>query len=274
MDKAAIVDPAAQHPKNVQPQALLREPRHQSAANLEFVQQVESYWQESPGSVATKLQNFTKYVAREDLTKFLARTEVFKRQLHVHGSVIDIGVARGASLLTWLQLSAVYEPVNYNREIVGFDTFGGIPHTHPVDHGSTRVSEHVKTHGFAVEPGMADDVRRAVELHDQTRYLSHIPKAQIVVGDVTETVPRFLAESPHLVVSLLNIDVDLYESTKVALRKLVPRMPRGAVIIFDEVNVPLFPGETVALQETLGLNGCRLRRFSYAPTLSYVVIGD
>ncbi len=79
------------------------------------------------GSTGAKLQNFPKYVRREDLTKFLARNDVFGQQLHVHGSVVDIGVGRGASITTWLHLSSIYEPSNYTRKVIGFDTFTGIP---------------------------------------------------------------------------------------------------------------------------------------------------
>jgi hypothetical protein len=44
------------------------------------------------------------------------------------------------------------------------------------------------------------------------------------------------------------------------------------VIIFDELGMDLFPGETTAVQETLGLRNCRLRRFRFAPTAGYLVL--
>ena len=33
----------------------------------------------------------------------------------------------GGGLFTWAQLSAIYEPVNHNRKIFGFDSFEGFP---------------------------------------------------------------------------------------------------------------------------------------------------
>ena len=47
--------------------------------------------------------------------------------------------------------------------------------------------------------------------------------------------------------SLLFLDFDLYEPTKAALEQFVPRMPRGAVLAFDELDNPIWPGETKAL---------------------------
>jgi hypothetical protein len=66
--------------------------------------------------------------------------------------------------------------------------------------------------------------------------------------------------------------VDLYEPTKVALQTFVPRMPRGAVIVFDELNAKMFPGETVAVDEVLGLRNLRIERFPFDSYVSYGVI--
>lgn len=95
-------------------------------ANHEFHAEKEKYWAHSLGSASAKLQKFTEYIRREDLSKFLACNDVFVRLLPVHGSVVDIGVGRGASLMSWLHLASIYEPFNYTRKVVGCDTFEGI----------------------------------------------------------------------------------------------------------------------------------------------------
>ncbi|MCS7032205.1 MAG: hypothetical protein NZL92_11850 [Gloeomargarita sp. SKYG116] len=189
---------------------MIRESSRQSSANIACLAELERYWSESPGSVNVKLENFTKYVTRESLTKFLARTEVFLKQLHVNGSVVEMGVARGASLMTWYHLSTIYEPTNYLREIIGFDTFTGFPEISEVDRTGTQVSEHTKVGGMAVESGMAEDILRAASIHDVTRFLGHIPKLKLVVGDICQTLPKFLQDNPHLVVSLLHLNAVVF----------------------------------------------------------------
>ncbi len=78
-----------------------------------------------------KLRNFTKYVRRQDIARFLCRFEIFKRQLEVKGSIVECGVHHGGGVMTWAQISATLEPYNYHRKIIGFDTFAGFPGSPP-----------------------------------------------------------------------------------------------------------------------------------------------
>jgi hypothetical protein len=74
----------------------------------------------------------------------------------------------------------------------------------------------------------------------------------LVKGDVTKTIPDFLKDNRHVIVSLLYLDMDIYEPTKFALKELLPRMAKGSIIAFDELNWKSFPGETIAALEELG----------------------
>ena len=67
--------------------------------------------------------------------------------------------------------------------------------------------------------------------------------------------------------SLLWLDFDIYEGTKVAIENILPRMPKGSIIAFDELNHPLWPGETVALIDTIGINNLRIKRMPYGSTV-------
>ena len=95
---------------------------------------------------------------------------------------------------------------------------------------------------------------------------------ELVAGDALETIPRYLEENPHLVVSLLYLDFDLYEPTRCALERLVPRMPKGAVIAFDQLNHHAWPGETAALLDTLGIRSLRLERFPFQPQIAFACL--
>jgi hypothetical protein len=94
----------------------------------------------------------------------------------------------------------------------------------------------------------------------------------LIKGDFMETSTNFLSSHPHLVVALLYLDFDLYAPTKLAIQSFVPRMPRGAVIAFDELDHPDWPGETIALMETLGIGRLQLQRFPFEPATSYAVL--
>ena len=95
---------------------------------------------------------------------------------------------------------------------------------------------------------------------------------QLIKGDVTKTIPEFVTNNKHLVVSLLFLDMDLYEPTKIALENFFPRMPKGAIIAFDELDNPIWPGETMALLEILGINRLRLERVDFDPYIGFAVV--
>jgi hypothetical protein len=68
------------------------------------------------------------------------------------------------------------------------------------------------------------------------------------------------------------MDFDLYEPTKVALEHFVPRMPKGAVIAFDELDNPLWPGETRAMLEYFAHSSLRLERSEFDPYISFATL--
>ena len=101
--------------------------RTQTASDDRYSQEIQEYFNSSEGDTLAKLRNFAKFVPRQNLSLFLAKNEIFKQLLDVHGHIVECGVFMGGGLLTWAQLSAVYEPYNHVRRIIGFDTFAGFP---------------------------------------------------------------------------------------------------------------------------------------------------
>ena len=204
-------------------------------------------FERNPASWEDKVANFPKYVRRQNITRFLALYELFKLALPVKGSVIECGVHDGFGVMTWARLSAILEPVNLMRRVYGFDTFQGFPSLSDKDRAAG--SSHVKTGDLFANSH--DELLRLCEINDSTRFLGHVPKVELIRGDAVETIPKFLQDKPHVVVSLLFLDFDLYEPTRVALEHFLPRMPRGAIVAFDELDNPQWPGETAAMLEVM-----------------------
>lgn len=248
--------------------AVVIEPAKNTLAEKEYRLLLEAYGKESQGSFNEKMRNFSKFVPRQVLASFLARYEIFKRVLGLQGSVVECGVFQGAGLFTFAQLSAILEPYNHQRRVIGFDTFEGFPELSPED--TTNASVHAVKGGMKADS--YDDIIRAVRLFDRNRPLGHIPKIELVRGDITKTAPEYIEKNPHLVVNLLYLDVDIFEPTKAAIECFIPRMPKGAVIGFDEVNAPAWPGETLALLTTLGIRGLHLERCIFEPNICYAVL--
>ena len=81
-----------------------------------------------------------------------------------------------------------------------------------------------------------------------------------MVGDASKTLRQYLDDNPHTIVSLAHLDMNLYEPTKNCLEMLQPHLTKGSIVIVDEINLDVFPGETIALNEVFGLNNIRLKR--------------
>ncbi|MEL6421155.1 MAG: TylF/MycF/NovP-related O-methyltransferase [Pseudomonadota bacterium] len=204
--------------------------------------------------------------SRQALTSSLFRFQLYEQIVGVQGSIIECGVHRGNNFMLFNQLASILEPYNLNRRIIGFDTFEGFP-----DLDAER-------DGNGIPDGMFsdtsyNDLRRLLAIHEKNRAVPHVPRGELVRGDACETIPQYVADNPHLVVAMLYIDFDIYEPTRVALEHLVPLMPKGAIVAFDEVNVGHWPGEAQAMREYFDMNALELRRSPFEPYASYAVIG-
>ena len=231
---------------------------------------IKACFDRNPEPWDKKLENFPKYVRRQNLTRFLALYEIYKRILPVKGSIVECGVFRGFGTMTWAKLSAILEPVNLTRRIYGFDSFSGFPSLADIDR--VGIAAEVKEGDLFADSEA--EILQLASINDSTRFLGHIPKVTLVRGDATNTIPEFVRQTPHLLVSLLFLDFDLYEPTKAALEHFVPRMPKGAVIAFDELDNPLWPGETVAMLEICKASNLRIQRLDFDPYIGFAVIGD
>ena len=71
-----------------------------TAAEAEEAGRNRALFEANPSSWETKLENFPKYVPRQNLTRFLTLYELFKRVLPIKGSVIEGGAHQGFGLMT------------------------------------------------------------------------------------------------------------------------------------------------------------------------------
>ncbi|MGG3020337.1 TylF/MycF/NovP-related O-methyltransferase [Brevibacillus parabrevis] len=179
----------------------------------------------------------------------------------------------GGGVMAWAKLSSGLEPYAFDRRVIGFDTFEGFPSIHESDQGSiSNENSQMRVGGFATGYDSFQELTDVIQEYDQNRFLNQFSKVELVKGDATHTIPQYIKENPHLLVSLLFLDFDLYEPTKVALDHFLHRMPKGAILAFDEIHNPWWPGETQALLETLDLRKTQVNRFPFEPNISYIVL--
>lgn len=238
--------------------------RHQSARDRQVRRLTESAFRASETSLYNKLEAFPRFATKRSLARFLARYEIYRELLHVGGSIVECGVFNGAGLFAWAQFANIFEPSNHTRKIIGFDTFAGFPSLSEQDAEPEREFAPGDMRGDTAEA-----LRASIAKYDAERHLNHIPSVELVQGDFLRTGEAYLRSHPHLLVAMLYLDFDLYEPTRKALELFLPRMPKGAIVCFDELNCSAFPGETLAMLEMLPIRNTELRRFPHDPWICY-----
>ena len=93
-------------------------------------------------------------------------------------------------------------------------------------------------------------------------------KIELVQGDITKTVPKYVKDHPELKLSLLNLDTDVYEPAVTILKYLYPRITKGGILILDDYGV--FPGETKAVNEYFKGGKIKIQKFKFS-TPQYII---
>lgn len=158
-------------------------------------------------------------------------------------TVVEAGVASGDGLRNMIGIGEkVTKLTGVAFAFVGFDSGEGLPP--PVDH---RDHPEVWHAGHFPMPDV-EALRQSLPAH-----------ARLVIGDIADTVPAFVASlRPEAPLGYVVIDVDYYSSAKAALGVL-----KGApecylpttLVYFDDIGTPRFPwandwcGERLAIRE-------------------------
>jgi len=204
------------------------------------------------------------YIRRQSLSLALTRIRLFDKITNVPGSIVECGVYKGNGLMLFYALSAICEPYNFTRKIIGFDTFEGFPSVGEKDGIYHKPGE--------LFSGNYETILQWAKIHDANRPVGHLKKIELIKGDACITIPEYVKNNPQLVISLLYLDFDLYEPTKAALRHLLPLVPKGGVVVFDELGQKRDQGETVAMHELIGISNVKLRKFIHEPNGSYFIV--
>lgn len=175
-------------------------------------------------------------------------------------------MSQGGNLSALSNFRALYESQNFTRHIIGFDTFEGFQGVNGKDGVGLAEGD------LGVEEDWHERLIKIIDLIKQDNPLSHLMKTETIKGDIRQTWERFKELSPHLVIALAIFDMDIYEPTLHVLRDIRKFMPTGSILLFDEFATDLFPGETAAVKEVLGIQGIHYKRSPLHPTAAYFVI--
>lgn len=191
--------------------------------------------------------------------KLIAQYELYKLAKNIEGDIVECGVFKGASLARFAMFRKLF-PANNTKKIIGFDSFDDFP--------ETSFEPDIKLRKDFVEECGIQSISTG-QLMEVLKHKNCDENVELIAGDITKTVPEYLNKNPDLKISLLNLDVDIYEPSVTILENLYPRIEKGGVLILDDYGQ--FYGETRAVDEYFKDNKISIKKFPYTMTPNYLI---
>ena len=192
-------------------------------------------------------------------SKFITHLEFFKQTSTVRGEILEFGIFKGNSFFRWIKFRDLLEQTS-SRKVIGFDIFGDFPEAKFEGDKQRRDDFVEETNG-----GKSISLEEMRELLDKQALSKNV---ELVKGDILVTLKDYLNKNPHLKISLLHIDVDLYEPVKEILEQLYDRVSTGGIIILDDYGT--FAGTNKAVDDFFK-NKAEVKKLPFSNTISFIV---
>lgn len=214
------------------------------------------------------LDNLELYLRPQRIFEMMVMYELYKKVVNIPGAIMEFGVRWGRHLSTLIAFRGYFEPYNFYREIIGFDTFEGFHNIREQDGNSERVFQGA----MKVTSNYENYLKRILKLHEQELPLAHIDRSKIIKGDAGERLEEYLKENPQTIIALAYFDMDIYFPTKECLKLVMEHSTKGTIIAFDELLNADFPGETIACKELMKEHNIKLEKIAGTAYPSYFVV--
>lgn len=172
--------------------------------------------------------NFFKYIIKKKLK----------------GDIVECGVGNGVSLSIILFNLIYFERYYYDKKkYFGFDSFQGFPEPTIFDQSPRNPKKGEWDHSNI--PFILDNLINSGFKNEDIKKFVNLKR-----GYFNQSFKNFDVSS----ISLLHIDCDLYESTKLSLEKFYPKVVSNGLIVFDEYlnTKEYWPGAVKAINEFFG----------------------
>lgn len=178
---------------------------------------------------------YEKPLTKPDLVYVKEFLRLLEETEGVEGDVVECGVWIGRSLAL---ISGSLRRMRSRRVVHGFDSFKGFPSPTTMDRRDDGTLYEKVREGYFSDT--TEEIVRA-----RLRLVGMQDRVILHKGYFAETLPRY--SSPK--VSFAHLDCDLYESYRVCLEYLWPKVAPGGIMVFDEMNAVSFPGGCRAIDK-------------------------
>ena len=153
---------------------------------------------------------------------FLIKSIHYVNKNRLKGDIVECGIWKGGNLFLSKKINDLY---NIKRKYYGFDTFDGMPP--PGKYEDKKWKKIYKTSQLDSFKVSKKDV-----ISFAKNIFNNISEFRFIEGKVEKT----LKDKKNLPkkISLLRLDTDWYDSTKVELNILYPKLIKGGILIIDD----------------------------------------
>ena len=190
--------------------------------------------------------------------KLLNHLEIYKKIKDLPGDVLEFGVYKGTSMVRLLSFRNLLEN-EYSRKIIGFDIFGKFPDELQL------ASDRLFVEGFENAGGYGIS-KNEFEMHLNNKGFRNY---SLVEGNIIKTIPEYLVKNPSLKISILHIDVDVYEPTLFILENLWNKIVKGGILMLDDYGT--VEGETKAVDEFFAGKNIQINKPRFNNIPSYII---
>ncbi len=160
----------------------------------------------------------------------LAQSYEYVVSKKIPGDFVECGVWKGGNLIL---LSGLQETAPHKRLIHGFDTFSGMSEPSDADFDFRGIKVETLLRGKEKFDG-SDSIHAiaSLDLVLENLKVNNSKNVKLIKGDVGATLldPQNIPAK----ISILRLDTDWYESTKLELEILFPVLSPGGVLIIDD----------------------------------------
>ena len=203
--------------------------------------------------------NFYLSCDNSRIGKLIVHYELFKMINKLPGNIVECGVFKGMSLIKFATFMNLLDNKK-DKKILGFDVFGKFPQT------KFKKDEKMRKK-FIKDSGVSGISKEQLIQILKNKKLNK--KIELIKGDITKTIPKYIEKNPNLKISLLNLDTDIYEPSVTVLNYLYPKIVKGGILILDDYGI--FPGETQAVDEYFQNKKIEIKQFPFQKTPKYII---
>lgn len=212
--------------------------------------------------------SFNRFIFSKDrdvFNKLYARIGFYERTSHLVGDIVECGVFKGSGLATWLKILSLNEP-NTIKKVIGFDYFDPSFVETLSDPTDRKSMTEVFTRCKAAKSDLS--MESVVERIRDAGLDPH--RVDLVSGDIGITSHSYTSSRPGFRISVLYLDLDLYNPTYDALKNLWSRVVPGGVVVFDEHGYHAW-SESSAVEQFVSEHSLRLQRTNMKAPTAFVI---